>query len=469
MSLKTLTFQTELPYPIEEVFTWHMRSGACDRLIPPWEKIRIIKHPQTVINEADVYLRYDLSGFLNLKCPYFNWHLKHADLVHNKSFTDLQIKGPFKAYRHRHLFSGDHKRTVLNDQIDYELPLSSISHRISKNLIDKQLARTFYYRDCILKNDLGFHSGFSSKRKLNFLISGATGMIGKALCAFLTTGGHKVSRITRSKSDLKPGDLYFDGKKIEINPEAEFDCVINLAGAGIADKRWSDAYKKELYESRVSFTEILLKALKSLHKTPEKLISASALGFYTDNGQASTESSPKGSGFLSDLCAAWEKTALKAKESGMQAVIIRLAPVIDPSGGTLKKMLPAFLSGFGATLGSGKQKFSWVSLDDVIRAILFLAYHESPQETFNLCSPQVIDNSEMTESLASALKRPAFIKIPPAILKIFFGQLAEEAFLSSIDCRPEALLQAGYQFLYPDFNKLLCYCLGIRHKSIEAL
>jgi uncharacterized protein (TIGR01777 family) len=460
---KRICFKTNLNFPAQKVFSWHNQHGAFARLLPPWEKIKVLSHPGEIRDGSEVKLKCFVAGPF-----YFNWHLRHSDFSQNQSFSDTQISGPFKKYKHQHLFSENASSTQLNDKIEYELPFSPITKYLGKFFLEDRLSRTFYYRDQILKNDLSFHTEFADKSKLKFLITGASGLIGKALISFLETAGHQVNTVVRNPSKIGPSSVFFSGEEFKFKPDDHFDCIINLAGAGIADQRWSQSRKKEIYESRIQYTEKLIDSLRKLNVAPKTLISCSGLSFYKEHeNAANTEESPKGQGFLSDVANAWEQAAERSSSLGVRVCTLRLGVILDPRGGSLKKMLPAFNFGLGAKLGSGEQMFSWVSLEDVIRAILFLAYKEELSGAFNLCSPNPTSNSTFTNTLARVLARPAFFKAPVQMLNLIFGEMASETMLASINCAPNKLLHSGFKFIFPELEVCLNYCLGKNKKAYE--
>lgn len=447
-----------LPVPAADAFLWHKQPGAFKRLLPPWEKIKLLSHSDAIHDGARAKLNCNIFG------PFgFNWLLEHQDYIPDKQFTDVQLKGPFSSYRHLHLFKELGELSELTDQIEYKLPFSKISHLLAPLLIDKRLDRTFRYRHRITFQDLEFHQQYKDKPRLNFLISGSGGMIGQALCCFLTTAGHKVTRIVRSRPEtVTQSDrvVFFDKGKIVLDRNSDFDCVVNLAGAGIADRRWSAQRKRELIESRVNFTSALIASLKDLNNPPRTIISASGVGYYGDvTNTDSDEKSPKGSGFLSDLSDSWEQAADSALKD-YRVIKLRLATVLNPAGGALKKMLFPFSVGMGAKLGSGKQKFAWVALDDVLRAILFLSYNDQISGAVNLVAPQSLSNAEFTRELAVVLGRPALFRIPAPVLKIIFGEMADQTLLASSRAVPQKLLDHGFSFLFEDLAVALKASLG---------
>lgn len=457
MSTRQFTWKSTLPVSAAEAFAWYKNPEVLTRLLPPWENVHIISHDGSVTDGSEVELDAKLLGPLRSR-----WLLRHSDYIPGKQFKDSQIKGPFSFYEHVHAFSEDGATSRLEDMLTYRLPLAPLSHIFAGSLINKRLERAFRFRHRVSKLDLEWHSRYRDRPRMSFLISGATGMLGTALCAFLKAGGHSVTRIVRSRRQAKTGDVVFgEDKQLTISDKSNFDCVINLAGAGIADKRWSPERKAELQSSRIDFTAKLIKALGRLESRPKTFLSASAVGFYGDTGESlSSEDSPKGTGFLADLCAQWEQSADQAKELGARVALLRLAPVLSCSGGVLKKMLPAFQAGFGATLATGEQQFAWIALDDVLRAILFLSYESEIAGPVNLVAPARDTNGTFTKCLAKTIARPAFFRVPAFLLRAAFGELADQALMSSAAAAPDKLLKAKFSFAYATLESALPAALG---------
>ncbi|SFC29747.1 hypothetical protein SAMN05660443_2125 [Marinospirillum celere] len=290
---------------------------------------------------------------------------------------------------------------------------------------------------------------------MRVLVSGATGFIGQTLCRLLVEQGHEPWVWTRQlKPRLPEGTSHFVNQLSEIEKNS-IDAVINLAGAGIADKRWSEARKKELISSRVNTTQQLVKWMTAQDKPPRVLISASAVGYYGEQGNREvTEETPPTSGFTHDLCAAWEKAALEAEQLGARVCLVRTGVVLDQGGGSLAKMLPAFKLGLGGPLGSGQHWFPWIHREDMARIYLWLLENPEQQGVFNASAPQPVTNAEFTRCLGKALKRPAFMPMPAPVLKLMFGEMAE-LLLVSDRMLPKRLQQAGFEFHYPRLEQAL--------------
>jgi uncharacterized protein (TIGR01777 family) len=240
------------------------------------------------------------------------------------------------------------------------------------------------------------------------------------------------------------------------------DAVIHLAGMGVARSRWTPSVKARIRDSRVGPTAVLVRSLGELASPPSTFISASAIGYFGDRGdQVLTEDTAPGTGFLPELCQAWEASAQGAERLGIRVVTARLGIVLDARGGALASMLPPFRAGVGARLGSGRQYFSWISLEDTIGALLFLLQTTSIAGPVHLTAPDPPTNGEFTRTLGAVLRRPAGLVVPAPALSALFGEIARAELLASKRVVPRALQDAGFPFLYPRLEQALRHTLGV--------
>jgi uncharacterized protein (TIGR01777 family) len=240
-----------------------------------------------------------------------------------------------------------------------------------------------------------------------------------------------------------------------------FDAAIHLSGANVAAHRWTPSYKQEIASSRVQSTRVLAETLARLRNPPQSLLVASAIGVYGNRGEELLdESSAPGSGFLADLCQQWEAAAQPAVDAGIRVVHLRFGVILGPGPGVLEKMLPVFRLGLGGPLGSGKQWVSWISLADILAAILFILDAETIDGPINLTSPNPVTNTELTRALAAAVHRPAAMPTPAFALRLALGEIADEALLSSTRAVPSKLLAAGFQFALPTVDQALAAALA---------
>ncbi len=291
---------------------------------------------------------------------------------------------------------------------------------------------------------------------MKIVISGASGLIGTQLVAKLSNSGHEVIRLVRRSP--KSGEIQWNPKSGSLDAAAleGADAVIHLSGAGIGDKRWSDAYRKEILDSRTTTTALLATTIASLSRKPSVFLSGSAIGIYgARNDEQLTEVSTHGTGFLADVCKEWEAAAKPAVDAGVRTVYLRTGIVLTPKGGALKKLLPLFRLGLGGKFGNGKQWQSWISIDDEIGAIEHLLT-ANVSGAVNLTAPNPVTNAEFTKVLASILKRPAIVPVPSFAPKIVLGgELADALLFTGQRVIPAALNASGYSFKHTTLESAL--------------
>jgi hypothetical protein len=235
-----------------------------------------------------------------------------------------------------------------------------------------------------------------------------------------------------------------------------FDAVIHLSGANLAARRWTAEYRREIVASRVESTRALATMLASLRQKPRTFVAASAIGFYGDRGdEVVDESSSSGTGFLAEMCRAWEDATAPAEAAGMRVTHMRFGVALAPHDGALAKMLPLFRLGLGGRLGSGEQWVSWIALRDLVAAVLFVLDSNELAGAVNLTSPQPVTNTELTRALAQVLHRPAVLPAPAFALRIALGPMADEALMLSTRVAPARLVDAGFRFEYPEIEGAL--------------
>jgi uncharacterized protein (TIGR01777 family) len=295
------------------------------------------------------------------------------------------------------------------------------------------------------------------------LISGSHGLIGSALIESLEGDGHEVTRLVRGRLPGK-GEAAWDINEGTVDEAAlqGHDAVVNLAGAGLGDHRWTAEYKKEILESRVRGTLILAHALAKLDPKPSVLVSGSAVGYYGDRGdEPMTEESGPGAGFLAEVVRQWEAAALPAKEADIRTVNVRTGIVQSAKGGGLKKLLLPFKLGLGGRFGSGKQYLSWVHVDDEVGAIRFALEHDGMEGPMNATSPHPVTIGEYAHALGRAVHRPTKIPTPTFALKAILGtEMTEEMLLGGQRVLPAKLQAAGYRFHHPDLEEALADVLS---------
>jgi uncharacterized protein len=458
-----------------ELFAWHIREGAFERLNPPWHQFKVIERRGNIQNGGTVKIKMKIAGPIHT-----TWLVKHSDYVEGKQFRDSQIKGLFSSWSHTHLFNSfERSSSILDDHVKYSLPWGMLSETLVSALINKKLNQMFDYRHRIISDDLLVHATANkirgNDRPMTIGITGSSGFIGSSLIPFITTGGHRVIRFIRHP--VSDGSNNFKNvKSIQWNPSSSMSlndeniyAVVNLSGENIFG-RWTKKKKKRIFDSRVNTTQSLCKLLSSLDKPPKVLVSASATGYYGDRGdEILTEESPPSSSssndYLSYVCRSWEEATQIAKESGIRVVNLRIGIVLSSSGGMLSKILPIFKLGFGIRIGNGNQYMSWIGLDDLLGLVLYAIADKSISGPVNAVSPNPITNADFTMALGKVLSRPAKFSIPESIIKLPLGEeLANAAILSGTRVIPERLIEMGYKFRFPYLESVLRHTLG---KSIS--
>lgn len=297
---------------------------------------------------------------------------------------------------------------------------------------------------------------------MNFLVSGASGLIGSSLTRFLEAEDHSVKRLSRSRTNDSENTIHWDPESEALNKDDMdgFDAVIHLAGENIAG-RWTEEKKTRIHDSRIKGTRLLRNRLSEVEHPPKVLVCASAIGYYGDRGdQVLTEESQAGSGFLPGLCREWEATTLSATQKGIRVVNMRIGVVLSAEGGALEKMLTPFKMGVGGIIGDGSQYWSWIALDDVVGAIHHAVVTDSLEGPVNAVAPNPVTNREFTKTLGRVLGRPTIFPMPGFAARLAFGEMANELLLSSTRVEPAKLAEAGYSFQFPKLDGALRHLLG---------
>ncbi len=301
---------------------------------------------------------------------------------------------------------------------------------------------------------------------MRVVITGGSGFIGRALTRSLAQDGHKVVILTRQAAGKQqPAGVElvaWDGRTGRGWAEQlqEADALVNLAGENLGSGYWTEARKRRILESRLRAGEACLDALNRVSRRPAVFVQASAVGFYGDRGDASLdETAAPGKGFLADVARQWEASTQVAEALGLRRVVVRSA-IVFGHGGALEKMLPAFRSGLGGALGSGRQYFPWIHLDDEVGAIRFLMDHPEASGPYNLAAPQAVRQEDLAKALGQVLHRPTILRAPAGLLRLALGEMAREMFLSSALVVPRRLLEMGYVFRFPTLAAALEDLLG---------
>lgn len=450
-----------MPVAAEALGAWHFRAGAIHRLIPPWERIEVRREAAPLVDgaRAEIVIR---KGPLSTTLV-----AVHEEVDPPRQFVDRQEKGPFGSWRHRHRFIADGPaRSILEDSIRFDLPFGPLG-QLARRPFLAEIDRQFAFRHARTASDLRRHAEIEARfgaRRLRVGVTGASGLVGTQLCAFLSTGGHEVVRFARGRSageGVRPWNPDDPERGLDPSLVEDLDVMVHLAGESIAAGRWTAERKRRILESRTKGTAAVARAIARANRRPEVLLSASAIGFYGDRREESIdERSGSGAGFLPDVVRAWEDATVAARDAGVRTVHMRFGVVVAAAGGALGKMLPAFRFGAGGPIGSGRQGMSWISLDDLIGAALFVARDPSIAGAVNFVSPSPLAQRDFARVLGRVLRRPSFAPLPAAVVRLAFGELGQRLLLEGAFVRPAALERSGFRFEHPDLESALRLELG---------
>ena len=298
---------------------------------------------------------------------------------------------------------------------------------------------------------------------MKVLVAGASGLIGRALLERFATDEYDPVRLVRHSKGSSSNDVSWDPSVGLLDGSAfeGVDAAVCLSGENIGSGRWTARKKHAILESRVASVGLLSRTLAGMARKPKTFVCASAIGYYGDGGDGIlTERSPKGEGFLAEVCEAWEGAAQPAIDAGIRVVFLRFGPVLSTKGGALAKMLLPFRLGLGGRVGDGTQYFSWVTLEDAVRIVEFSIRREELRGPVNAVAPGACTNAEFTRALGDALRRPVFVPLPAILVRLLFGEMGESLLLSSARVAPRALVDAGFEFEHGALGPALDSVLG---------
>lgn len=435
----SVRFESVLPHPQRQVFTWHERPGAFTRLSPPW-------HPTKIISEAD-----SLDGGRGvIRLPLgLRWVAQHSHYDPPHQFVDDLTSLPLP-WHHEHRFEAiSPNETRMIDTLKTPVPTRFVR-------------KMFRYRHTQLRDDLAAQEVLSrfESGSLKVAITGSSGLVGSALSAYLGTAGHQVIRLVRYPTNhplerqwepLDPDPAIFEG----------VDAVVHLAGASIAG-RFCQHHKAQIRESRIEPTYRLAQAVAAAGDA-KVLVTASAVGLYGfDEGPLPLdESMGMGQGFLAQVVADWEAAAEPAESAGLRVVKVRTGLALSPKGGLLRLLYPLFLAGGGGRLGDGSSWMSWIDLDDLTDIYAHALVDENLEGPVNAVAPNPVDNREFTKVLARVVRRPAIAHVPRPVLSLVAGrETVQEIVCASQLVVPEVLLDNGFAFRRPSLEASLRHQLG---------
>ncbi|MGE0159218.1 MAG: TIGR01777 family oxidoreductase [Gemmatimonadales bacterium] len=454
-----LSYGVDLPHhDPATVFAWHERPGALERLTPPWGEVEVVARSGGIRDGGEVEMRIRRGPTT------FHWHVRHRDYEAGRQFRDEQVSGPLKSWLHTHRFlplAGGGTR--VEDEIEVEPPLGAAGAAFGPAFIRRELDRLFRFRYRRLATDLDRHRKHGDRPRLRIAITGASGLIGRNLMHFLTTGGHEVVHLVRDSRRVGGGAVYWNPATGEIDAAglAGVDAVVHLAGTSIADGRWTDDRKRSILRSRVQGTGLIARTLAEMSPRPRVLVSASAVGYYGDRGEETIDEQAKsGSGFLAEVCRAWEGATRVAERAGVRVVHVRAGLALSPAGGALGQMLLPFKVGLGGRLGSGKQYVSWIDLDDLVALYAHAIHTESLAGPLNGTAPHPVTNATFTSALGRVLGRPTIVPVPGLAVKALFGELGTELLLWGQRVIPRKATSSGFEFAYEGVEESLRFQLG---------
>ncbi|GAB3686828.1 TIGR01777 family oxidoreductase [Saccharopolyspora tripterygii] len=441
-----LTHSSVVDGPVDEVFAWHARPGAITRLTPPWQPMRVLAESSSLRDGRAVL---GLPGGLR-------WVAAHQpdgyDPPHQ--FVDALVSRPplgVLPWRHTHQFTAvDDQRTRVDDAIDTLVPGCALRAMLR-------------YRHAQLADDLAAHARSRSwtDRALTVAVTGSSGLVGNAVTALLSTGGHRVIRLVR-RAARDRDERRWDPLDPAVDLLRDVDAVIHLAGEPLFG-RFTQAHKAAVRDSRVEPTRLLALRAATTPDGPEAFVSASAIGIYgPDRGEEPlTEASERGDGFLADVVADWEAATAPAERAGLRCVQVRTGIVQSPRGGTLQLLYPLFAAGLGGRLGDGSQWLSWIGVDDLAEIYLRAVSGPAAAGPVNAVAPHPVRNEDYTRVLAAVLRRPAVVPVRAPAPRLLLGrEAADELALTDQHVRPARLLDAEHVFRHAELRSALRHVLG---------
>ena len=470
------TFRLPVPVPASELFAWHERPGAFERLTPPWQTVRV-EHMEGIRTGDRAVFRVGPG-------PGVRWvaeHRGYSDACTRDggggmcAFQDVQIDGPFASWTHTHrMISDGAEASVLEDHIEAELPGGALAEMLGGPTARAEFDRMFGYRHRVTAADLARHAAWQDAhgdRRLTVAITGASGLLGRALAAFLTGGGHRVVRLVRSRGEagaLRRGPaeqtVYWNPSSDEIDMgalrQAAPDAIVHLAGEPVFGLAYTAEKKRRIWESRTRGTDLIARAAAALDAKPV-LLSASASGYYGSRGQAPvSEADGPGTGFLADVCRAWEAATAPAEAAGVRTVHLRTGLALSPAGGMLDVLGTVTGLGLGGWVGGGHDVWPWIAADDWVYAVHHLLGLPDARGPYDLSAPAPAESKAFVKTLADVLNRPAVASVPRGLVRLLGGEAAQEVVLSSVRMLPVRLLDSGFAFSYPTLESALRHLYG---------
>jgi uncharacterized protein (TIGR01777 family) len=462
---------TELPCSAAALFRYHAAPGAFARLTPPFDDDVVVEPLRALENGARAVIDVGLLGPLRSR-----WVAVHDDVVEGKGFVDTMVEGPFKSWRHEHIFEAlpdqpdlpgvdGGPRCRLIDRITWQGPAFGLGDFV----VEDKLARMCRFRHATTRLDAALlssaasasSSSSSSERRLRVGVTGATGLIGTEVRALLSVLGHDVVSFVRGGQGA---GVAWDTDSGAVSDDASgLDVVVHLAGESIAEGRLDDEKKARLRRGRITQTTLLLDALRRLPRPPRVLVAASAVGVYGDRGDdVVDEDSPPPQGaqenFLSELCRGWEDAVL-SRDDPWRTVALRTGIAQSPRGGALQKLAPVFRAGGGAVLGDGAGWTTPIAVDDLAAIVVAAIGDARLRGAVNAVPEAPVTQQTYAKTLAKVLSRPALLRLPRPALRLALGEFGDRL-LDSQRVTPSRLLAIGHRWRHADLEGALRHVLG---------
>lgn len=447
----SVVFSSEVDAPLPEVFAWHANPGAFARLSPPWQPVRLMAEADSLRDgTAELALPGGLRWVAEHQPDGYDPPHRFVDVLGGHSVMSLPPRLVL-SWRHSHEFEDlEGTRTRVTDRVDTAIP-------------ERLLQEMFTYRHRQLADELAAHARAKARgfKPVTVAITGSSGLVGSALSAFLTTGGHRVIRLVRH-TPRTPAERQWNPDDPDPGMMAGIDAVIHLAGASIAG-RFTAEHRHAIRASRVGPTRRLAEVIADTKSGPSVLICASAVGYYGfDRGDVVlSEDAERGEGFLADVVAEWEDALTPAEQAGIRVAKIRTGIVQSPHGGTLRLMRPLFTAGLGGRLGDGTQWLAWIGIDDLIDIYHRALWDSDISGPINAVAPNPARNAQYTATLGRVLHRPAIIPVPNLGPRLLLGaEGARELACASQRVLPGRLTASHHHFRMPELETCLRHLLG---------
>lgn len=443
--------------PASLLADWHFRPGAFERLSPPWQRVEVVERPARLTDGAAMRMRLRV-GPMRL-----TWIARHERCRPGAGFVDVQERGPFGAWRHEHRFEPrEGGQSELIDAIDYAPPGGAAGAMLGGWKIRRDLRRLFNWRHERTRADVERHARAALAPR-RVAITGAGGMIGAALAAFLSTGGHEVRALVRRepRADALHEEFRWWPETGGVDPGAleGLDAIIHLAGAPMA-RRWTARARREIDASRAGATRRLFERLARQGRTPPTVLCASGVGILAPSANPLDEQGPLGEDFPAQVARRWEAALDPARSAGARVASLRYGVVLSPVGGALRAALPLFRLGLGVVPGDGRQRVSWIGLDDAVGATLHALADERVRGAVHVVAPRSASAEAVAGALARALHRPRPLRLPAALIRRANGEQGAALLLRSVDAAPGALTDTGFRWRRPSLEETLRFELG---------